>query len=29
VTISDLLSNFLDSPRILNIPLAAAGSMVA
>jgi len=29
VTIGDLLTNFLHSPEILNIPLAAAGSMVA
>jgi FHS family L-fucose permease-like MFS transporter len=29
VTIGDLLTNFLHSPQILNIPLAAAGSMVA
>ena len=29
VTIGDLMTNFLHSPSILNIPLAAAGSMVA
>jgi FHS family L-fucose permease-like MFS transporter len=29
VTIGDLLTNFLHSPDILNVPLAAAGSMVA
>jgi len=29
VTIGDLLTNFLHSPGILNLPLAAAGSMVA
>ncbi|MBX9616839.1 MAG: sugar MFS transporter [Caulobacteraceae bacterium] len=29
VTIGDLLTNFLHSPEILNVPLAAAGSMVA
>lgn len=29
VTIGDLMTNFLHSPEILNIPLAAAGSMVA
>jgi len=29
VTIGDLLTNFLHSPDILNIPLATAGSMVA
>ena len=29
VTIGDLLTNFLHSPEILNLPLATAGSMVA
>ena len=29
VTIGDLLTNFLHSPEILNIPLAAAGGMVS
>jgi len=29
VTIGDLLTNFLHSPEILNIPLAAAGTMVS
>ena len=29
VTIGDLLTNFLHSPEILNIPLVAAGSMVS
>jgi MFS transporter, FHS family, L-fucose permease len=29
VTIGDLLTNFLHSPEILNVPLATAGSMVA
>ncbi len=29
VTIGDLMTNFLASPEILNIPLATAGSMVA
>ncbi|WP_309630297.1 glucose/galactose MFS transporter [Brevundimonas sp.] len=29
VTIGDLLTNFLHSPEILNVPLAAAGSMVS
>jgi FHS family L-fucose permease-like MFS transporter len=29
VTIGDLLTNFLHSPQILNVPLATAGSMVA